>query len=410
MAEALASRDMGRVSYAYRRHAEPGRVLSQAELAHRIGVTQGQVSRIERGDNRVTSLDRLAAWATALGIPPGLLWFDLPHEPDASPAPGRVSTVDGLPPTTDTEDDPVKRRQFLAGALATTGLAALDHTTAEATQLVRLPTASYRQLDAATPARHLIGPVRAHLTLARRMAATDSPTLHAATSEAAGLAAWLYADLGDHAQAREHYRLAIHYAGRSAHPLLIPYMTASLGQYAADSGDPHQGLALIRKARAQMPQRAPGTAWAWLTSLEAVALAGIGDKAALGLLDAAERRAARHGETEWPWVFTFDTAKVTTYRATATAHLGMTRAASEAFTESAPTAPKQYALALIDQAGAHAKSGDISTSCQFAITAFDIGQRYDSERVMRRVTEFRAQLPPSADATALDDRLAEMYD
>ena len=44
------------------------------------------------------------------------------------------------------------------------------------------------------------------------------------------------------------------------------------------------------------------------------------------------------------------------------------------------------------------------------MTAFDIGQRYDSERVMRRVAEFRAQLPASADATALDDRLAEMYD
>lgn len=46
--------------------------LSQIDLAHRSGLEQGEVSRIERGlrDPRVSTLEKLAA---AVEVPPGQL-------------------------------------------------------------------------------------------------------------------------------------------------------------------------------------------------------------------------------------------------------------------------------------------------------------------------------------------------
>jgi hypothetical protein len=59
-------------------------------MSHWLAIGQAQLSRIEKGPP-VQDLDRLLKWATTLGIPQELLWFDLPED-----------------------GDDVKRRQFLA--------------------------------------------------------------------------------------------------------------------------------------------------------------------------------------------------------------------------------------------------------------------------------------------------------
>ncbi len=78
--EALAARHMGRVIRAYRYHPFHGRqALSQGIVAQWLGITQGQLSRIEHGAP-VVHLDRLMYWARVLGIPWAGLWFTLPED------------------------------------------------------------------------------------------------------------------------------------------------------------------------------------------------------------------------------------------------------------------------------------------------------------------------------------------
>jgi transcriptional regulator with XRE-family HTH domain len=78
---ALASRHMGAVIRAYRRHPHHGpRPLPQETVARWAGLTQAQLSRIENGPG-IVHLDRLTQWATLLGIPRDRLWFHVPDDP-----------------------------------------------------------------------------------------------------------------------------------------------------------------------------------------------------------------------------------------------------------------------------------------------------------------------------------------
>jgi transcriptional regulator with XRE-family HTH domain len=78
---ALQARDIGGAIRAYRRHPHHGRRrITQDEMARWLSITQGHLSRIERGRMRVSNLEALTSYARVLGIPPRLLWFDLPAD------------------------------------------------------------------------------------------------------------------------------------------------------------------------------------------------------------------------------------------------------------------------------------------------------------------------------------------
>src|SRR3954470_7126518 len=73
MREAATGRHFGQLLREYRRAGNVG----QAEVAQWLGVSQGQISRIERDRSQVHDLDKLERWAKALKIPQRLLWFQL---------------------------------------------------------------------------------------------------------------------------------------------------------------------------------------------------------------------------------------------------------------------------------------------------------------------------------------------
>lgn len=82
MREALATWHMGRVIYAYRTHPHHGRPLGQETVAGWLGLTQGQLSKLESG-RAPEQLSKLIRWAQTLRIPGDLLWFSLPpHDTD----------------------------------------------------------------------------------------------------------------------------------------------------------------------------------------------------------------------------------------------------------------------------------------------------------------------------------------
>lgn len=73
MRAACTGRHFGQLLREYRRASNVG----QAEVARWLGVSQGQISRIERDRSQVHDLDKLERWAKALKIPQRLLWFQL---------------------------------------------------------------------------------------------------------------------------------------------------------------------------------------------------------------------------------------------------------------------------------------------------------------------------------------------
>lgn len=73
--DALVARNFGGVLRAYRHAHNP--VIKQAQVALWFGLTQGQISRIERGEAFAYPISKLSRWATVLGIPQGCLWFQL---------------------------------------------------------------------------------------------------------------------------------------------------------------------------------------------------------------------------------------------------------------------------------------------------------------------------------------------
>jgi len=95
MREAFASRHMGKVIRAYRCHPFHGRrPLPQDVVAGWVGVTQGQLSRVENGPT-IVHLDRLMHWARVLRIPSSCLWFTFPEDDRAAATGVRLAPAAG---------------------------------------------------------------------------------------------------------------------------------------------------------------------------------------------------------------------------------------------------------------------------------------------------------------------------
>ncbi|QVI23425.1 hypothetical protein KHQ06_11395 [Nocardia tengchongensis] len=313
----------------------------------------------------------------------------------------------------------VNRKQFLSSALVVTTNAVLSNSAPTESELIDTmagPTANYRRMESSVPSDRLAPVVDAHLNLVAGIVRDRLRTSGGfrALSEIAGLAAWLAADRGDDAAARRRYVEAIRHAERTHHPLLVSYMTASLGHYAVETGDARAGLTLLRTAAGQLGSEAPDSAGAWMSSLLAVAYAATGDRAgALGALRRAERLVDRQrGEPQWPWVFVFDGPKAARYQAGALTRLGDHRAARLAFenADASFTAEKPRALAKVEHAQVLARGGDLEAGCAPAAEALTVGLTYHSERITRLARVFRAGLPArTVEARALDDALATLY-
>jgi hypothetical protein len=435
---------------------------SQTQIGSAIDVAQPHIGAIMRGIRKVVAFDLYERIADGLCMPDRTrMDFGLAPrrvEPRTStngairrqvvplqPQPSRGNNsgpraVHAAPSTADQliasaltsdEGDDTKRRQFLATNAALYGLALIgadDHPLNiedfDDEQLLGAPCATYRRLEQRLPSRSLIPSVRAHLALIHQLASRTEPTtardkrLHALLSETAGLAAWLYADVEDRATARQHYRLAVLAAQRSGNPLLVAYMQASMGQFAANAGDAVESVRLVAASRALLPKGAPLIASIWMDAIEAFAFSQVHDRDALIRLERAESRLARaqNDEPVWPWIFRFDDKKLSGFRAQVAAKLGDVDIAQRALqaAHDPQQAAKPRALADILRADLLAQSGDLDEACRVAIEAFDIGRRYDSERVTRAVAEFRTSLRPRvgirSQVTAdLDERLYATY-
>ncbi|MFL6146616.1 MAG: hypothetical protein ACJ72I_03705 [Pseudonocardiaceae bacterium] len=80
-------------------------------MAYWLGITQGQLSRIERSSTPVGDLHKLDIWARVLHVPPDRLWFNTaPPPPDPSEAAPNRATVEK---SQHNEGSDVRRRDLL---------------------------------------------------------------------------------------------------------------------------------------------------------------------------------------------------------------------------------------------------------------------------------------------------------
>jgi transcriptional regulator with XRE-family HTH domain len=400
VARALASCDFATLLEEIRR----AHGWKQAELAGMLGYSQSWVSKVLSRSHALT-VDQAREISRRLGIPVYLL---------------RLGNPGG--------DDPAKRRDFgKALALAFVPLprpAQVDEGTAPALTGI---TGAQRRLDSTTPARELARGVAAHVEMTHRLLSRTrkSPLasgLAAALSEAAGLAAWLHADMCDIGTARTYYRLAIDGARQAGHDLLAGYMLGSLAAFEIDTGDPVLGLTFVEKARQQVGGAVHPTPRAWLAGIEALGYATARkDSGAAGeALRQAELVIGSDGTLlppPWPWMFPFDYPKLAGYRALVAVRLERPADALAAFAESlaaAQPAPKQRAVIMLEVATAACQDGirqrdtaRIAEAFRLAGEALSVGTMYSSERVIQRSRRFRRDYtgPVTSQVRDLDEQL-----
>ncbi|MGH3832558.1 MAG: hypothetical protein ACRDRS_19300, partial [Pseudonocardiaceae bacterium] len=115
--DALGARHFGQVISAYRQEHRP--VLTQAKVGRWLGLTQGQISRLERTAQPTHDLNKLDQWARALHIPERHLWFQLSPQPgDGDTRSPDADNLDHRPGTGDEDVRPVRRRPLLHMAAA----------------------------------------------------------------------------------------------------------------------------------------------------------------------------------------------------------------------------------------------------------------------------------------------------
>ncbi|MEU2428687.1 helix-turn-helix transcriptional regulator [Streptomyces sp. NPDC007861] len=411
--EASRAGDYGRVIELARRAAR----LTQGQLGDACGLSQSAISRMEKRGASDYNMTTLARAARHLGIAPELVGLADKGAAPVAPAEGH---------------DPVERRQFLAGALATVatpagGAAApqVPQWGAEQADVLRVATNAFRRMDASVPARQLSDTVQGHMRLVQTVAAqapdqAARSRLAAVGSEVASLAGWLSWDMADAGSARTWYGAAIKAARRSGNPLLIAYQQGSLAQFEVEAGNVAQGISLIRSARRQLGSERPAIAAAWLSSLEAVAHATAGDerasdRALLASADEVERLPSEE-PPPWPWVFAFDMHKVAAARVTSGARLARPRwvltSLDDATAALSSKHEKQRALLGLDVASGHVASGHLDTAFALATHSLDVGLRLRSGRVVERARTFRrsySSATPPAIVREFDTRLHDAY-
>ncbi|MFD8378947.1 XRE family transcriptional regulator [Streptomyces sp. NPDC059679] len=230
----------------------------------------------------------------------------------------------------------------------------------------------------------------------------QSAHLYLAAGRLSGLAAHIALDLGQYAAAATHSRTVWRCAESAGHNGLRAWVRSMQSLIAYWRQDYRQAAEL---ARAGMPYAGGGTIGARLLSLEARAIAALGDRAsALRAVEAAkDARSAYASGVELPGVFTFPEAKQWTYAGTTLLALGgrhvgrAIEASSRAIVlyESAPQEDQSSGdiqAARLDLATAHLANGDIDGLRDKLITVLEMEPGRRTASISKRLLAVSARL------------------
>jgi transcriptional regulator with XRE-family HTH domain len=438
MQAARATRDMGAVIRAYRHHPHfrrpDGHPLRQEVVALQVGLSQVQVSRIEKGTNQVRDLGKLIHWARSLAMPSSFAWFELPDDPPrsqlaASRPPGNV---DGAVRTV--EEDDVKRRTALvtpivmAAAAVSSGSEpwqrlnrAMENpgrlTAGDVDDLER-ETVDYFRREEHEPARQLAGGLRHHTQRLSRLLDGPAPTqlrprLLATIGEALALYGWFAFDRNDPANATHFYGLAERAARDAEDGPLRACILAYRSYLAEATGKIPDAVELLVEAQTYVHSSSSAATRAWLAAREAELRARLQQFS--GALVALERALTAYDyarpQHERAWTAFFTSTRLGSMTVTTYTHLNhpeLSQTANSLVGALGAGDAKIKAVILADLATAAIHDGDHDQAAAMGNGALTLTNSHEVSIGADRLRAFRAliaQHPDSRALVELDERI-----
>jgi transcriptional regulator with XRE-family HTH domain len=424
---ALLSRHFGRFLRTYRTSQSPP--VRQAQLARWLGITQGQLSRIERSALPIRDLGKLENWARVLHIPTDRLWFS-----PSLPASGTDDTDDAAPnratvveTAAHNERSGVHRRNLLfkvagvTAAAAGTGLLSqtpwqrlidsvdkgrpVDTTTV---QLIQDRTADLFLTEETIPARQLLESITQHrntlqVLLANARIESIWNDLAIALGETEVLTGWVLFDLGRANEAAEAWGATLKIAKKTGDG---PLAACSLGYWsylATSRNDTAPAIRLIKQAKEYVPGSSAPATRSWLAAREAEELARMGDET--GALRAIERALTAFDfarpRTERPWTAFFNTSRLgsmTVSAYTTLRHRDAPTAADSLLTSLSPMENKVRAIVLSDLTINAVQTNDYDRATALIPDAIDLTTRTETTLAKQRLLTLAATLPSTSPA------------
>jgi transcriptional regulator with XRE-family HTH domain len=430
---ALLSQHFGRFLRVYRTAQYPQ--VKQIQLALWLGITQGQLSRIERSATPVGDLHKLDTWARALHVPADRLWFSpspaLPGAADV--APDRATVEMSL----HNEGSDVRRRDLFkvagvtAAAAGSAGLLAntpwqrlldsvdkgrpVDPATA---QLMHDRTANFFDTEETVPARQILESLtqhRATLVALLPNARTDVVRNQLAVSlgEADALAGWLHFDLGCANEAANAWRSTLKVAKETGDGALAACALGYWSYLASFRNDIAPAVRLLQQAQEYVPGSSAPATRSWISARQAEELGRLGDET--GALRALERAftafdfARPRAERNWTAFFTSNRLgglTVSTYMALN--HPDATAAADSLLASLPPTDNKARAYALADLTTLAVRNKDFDRANSLVGDAIEVTIRTENSIARQRLLTLTSTLTTTTDRSttgALRDQI-----
>ena len=411
---ALLSRHFGCFLRTYRTSQSPH--VKQTQLARWLGITQGQLSRIERSATPICDLAKLDTWAQRLHIPPDQLWFS----PSASaarnadaPAPQRA-TVEASPHS---EASDMRRRDLLkaasvtaAGLLSDTPWQRLIDSVNKGrpvdtatVQLMQDRTADLFHTEESVPARQLLEAFAQHRTtletlLANARIESIRRNLAVAMGETDVLTGWILFDLGRGSEAADAWRSTLKIAKETGDRALAACALGYWSYLASSRNDTAPSVRLLQQARDCVPGSSAPATRSWLSAREAEELARLGDES--GTLRAVERALTAYDfarpRSERPWTAFFGASRlgsmiVSAY--TTLRHRDATAAANSLLTSLSPMENKVRAIVLSDLTINAARTNDYDRATALVSDAIELTTRTETTLARQRLLALAATLP-----------------
>lgn len=414
-----AQPEFGRFLRTYRTVQQPQ--VKQTQLAHWLGITQGQLSRIERSSTPVGDLHKLDTWARVLHVPPDQLWFrPSPALPDPSEAAPNRATVEE---PQHNEGSDVRRRDLLkvagvAAAAAGTGLLSetpwqrlidsvdkgrpVDTATV---QLMQDRTADLFHTEETVPARQLLESIAQHRNMLKSLLANarvDSirNDLAIAMGETDVLTGWLLFDLGRGNDAANAWRSTLKIAKDTADGALAACALGYWSYLATSRNDTTPAVRLLEQAREYVPGSSAPATRSWLSAREAEELARLGDET--GALRAVERAFTAYDfarpRAERPWTAFFGASRLgsmTVSAYTTLRHREATAAADSLLTSLSPMENKVRAIVLSDLTINAAQTNDYDRATALISDALELTTRTETTLAKQRLLALAATLTPA---------------
>ncbi|MFE7274626.1 helix-turn-helix domain-containing protein [Streptomyces sp. NPDC057623] len=331
LATAVTSEDWGAVFRTYRKLTG----LSQTKLGERVGLVQPDVSDIERGRRRVTSVEVRQRIMEGLGVPPDFRSASVPLNRDTDPVPGL--SLPGAAP----DEDLLARVTSVVDSSHRVDAATLDW-------LDRL-LAEHRRAEDTIGSRPLVDVMRQQLRTVVDLYAGARGDLAdrvvRLASEHAQFLAWMAQDQAQTAAALAWYDRSHEWALEAGDANMAATTLSMKAHMAWSGGRGTRCVRLAEAARWSAPGTSPGVqGMAAQMAARGHALDGQADDA-VRLLDEAEgliRRASEHPEDEPVWMYFYDETWFTLQRGMTALHLGDWRAAVDHITVGLDALPDEY--------------------------------------------------------------------